>query len=601
MQYLDVAKNLVTIVKSVFKHPPVSIDCIPIRLLGLAEVILQPIHRSSLHRRASHVVEMEAPTQEFLFVPTSGLVKPKNSPRRRSHAMRQALKTAKSRSIIHAGLGPVQRTKAQGQTKFRVPLDRSKPNRPAKTASDPVVSSNQSGSLPCIPPSETPLGTDSPPKTTGLSKMDVDALLRLSMSPLRFFGSSKFDVFDVLPVKLSPLDDQLLSRFSHYQKWPWCPISGQTLWAPFAVSDKMIFSATMYSWAMAFRSHLTGSQAAEFLESNKEVLQHKVTAITLLNENIRDPTRASTDTTIAAVAALTNLELVYGSPQSTSNHMTGLRALVALHGGMPSFTTPLQQLIQRLIGWSDLVYAGIYQTPLYFEPIELWDISWRTADQFSVPGSPLCLAPPLVKAHGIPQREVIDLLESTRQLCTLEQSHPLSRCTDRNRMHRADMCMGLEARLTRIIHSTTITAATSTSNQHAPQWPRNLWRSTSLAALIFIQHFLRGAALRAPQFGVWAHLLREALSSEHQHGGTHLGELAFSRSLLLWVLCVGGVAARGEAGEAGEDRRWFELHLRRACARYAIGWWELLQVLRGFVWTGEGDEEKYLSLKHSLR
>ncbi len=76
--------------------------------------------------------------------------------------------------------------------------------------------------------------------------------------PLLAIGLGQIDPVAALPFELDRVDEALLDRFQHYERWPWCPVSGQSLWAPFAMSDKLVFHATMYSWAIHFRSQFIG-------------------------------------------------------------------------------------------------------------------------------------------------------------------------------------------------------------------------------------------------------------------------------------------------------------------------------------------------------
>jgi hypothetical protein len=413
-----------------------------------------------------------------------------------------------------------------------------------------------------------------------MSDEEREALLRLATSVRTFFqlGASGLDPFGVLPLNLTAGEEQLLSRFSHYQKWPWCPVSGQNLWPRFALSGKLIFSTTMYAWSMAFRSRLTGSNLSTWLENNPEVLKHKLTTIRLVNRSLQDVKTAVNDQTVAAVAALANIELVFeGRCETTTYHMKGLRDLVALRGGLHTLRTPLQGLIRRLISWTDLIYAGLYEQRLHFPRVELWDVGWQTLDQLSLPGSPVCLAPIQIKQSGIADHEVIEILEITRQLSLAYRRRPPRYEAEPHRMQHADKCMALETRLNGIIHSTSLP-----SPFPGDPWSRPVWRSTALATMLYVHHFLRGVPLNMPQFQVWTEQLQEALSEPQDA----FGQLAFAKALLLWILSVGSIAST-----VANTRAFFVGRLAATCLQYNLDLEKLDNILSVFIWTGDKNDE----------
>lgn len=268
---------------------------------------------------------------------------------------------------------------------------------------------------------------DNPPqrsttKVENLSADEKQALLRLSTSPLLLFGTSRLDPFDVLPVKLSPWDEILVDRFCHYEKWPWCPVSGQTLWSPFALSDELAFHATMYSWSVGIGSRLLRKSASAWLESNPDIMQHRLSTISLVKTRISDPEEAVKDQTIAAVTMVAHLELLYGTSEAASQHMNGLKTLVEMRGGFTTFVTPLQLLLQRLLSWVDIVYSQLFEQEPMFPPAEIWDVTWYSRDQTALPGSPLGLLPRSLATADIRNDEVIEALQEVYELCEAQKS-----------------------------------------------------------------------------------------------------------------------------------------------------------------------------------
>jgi hypothetical protein len=521
----------------------------------------------------------------LFFVHNDSAHQASNNAVRRSHVMREYWRKKRARS---PNSGPAEPSGHQpfepsaARLNFRLPKQDSKRARGRSRKTPSTLLQKQPGSAVFRPASaeQAFINAIEGLGTYHMSDEEKESLLRLATSVRSFFqlGASGVDPFGVIPLNLTAQDEHLLSRFSHYQKWPWCPVSGQNLWPRFALSGRLIFSTTMYAWSMAFRSRLTGSDVTTWLENNPEVLKHKVATIALVNQSLQDVNTAVNDQTVAAVAALANIELVFkGRCETTTYHMKGLRDLVALRGGLHTLGTPLQSLIRRLVSWTDLIYAGLYQQPLYFPRVELWDVAWQTLDQLSLPGSPICLAPDQIKQTGISNHEVIEILEITRQLSLAYRRRPPVYEPEAQRMQHADKCMALETRLSRIIQST---------NQPSPfpgdPWSRPVWRSTALATMLYVHHFLRGVPLNMPQFHVWTEQLQQALSEPQEA----FGQLAFARALLLWVLSVASITST-----VADTRAFFVGRLAATCRQFNLDLEKLSNILSGFIWTGEKDDD----------
>jgi len=394
------------------------------------------------------------------------------------------------------------------------------------------------------------------------------------------FGDGKFDPFNVLPVEIDPSDEVLVDRFQNYERWPWCPINGQGMWSPFALSDQLVFHATMYSWGMHFRARFSGQEGVYFLNRNPEIIRHKLAAISMINARLSDPQQAVRDETLAAVAALTNMELVFGTKDEATKHMNGLQVLVNMRGGLLSMDTGVQLLLQRLISWNDLIYSELFDEALKFPPIEIWDQAWRTYQQPSLPGSLPGLARSELRAAGVPHHEVLSILEAMRQLCHAEQVSPLARLGEQGRMQRGDMFHQIERRLRLIIQAT--------ASPMADRWNATVWRTVALTALIFVHHYLRGNPLRYRNFEPLVMQLHETLlTMDHS-----LQELGFAPALLVWVFSVGSVASTGSHLHNG-----FLAQLELACVRYGLVDWDRLRhTLSHFLWVGLPDEDRYFNV-----
>ena len=485
-----------------------------------------------------------SPPANYIFVTTTSEGKPKNDSLRRSHVMRNQIKTRAQTTKSHTASLPRELPfLAAGKRSFRLARHQPQAQPNPRRTMLPLAAAKHSKEASVdttSPPVANRINRHDPPqgiatKVENLSTNDISTLLRLSTSPLLLFGNSRIDTFGVLPMKLTPWDEVLVDRFCHYEKWPWCPVSGQSLWSPFALSDELAFSATMYSWSVGVGSRLLGKDASTWLEFNPEIMQHRLSTISLVNARISNPEEAVKDQTIAAVTMVANLELLYGTTEAASQHMNGLKALVDMRGGFTSFVTPLQLLLQRLLSWVDIVYSEVFGTEPMFPQAEIWDLTWNSRDQLALPSSPIGLLPRSLASTGLTHHEVVDTLQDVHELCEFQRSKPMSTIQEHERMLRCDMFMKIESRLNIIVHSTN-------SISSKPDSHRSLvWRATALGTLVFVHHFLRGNPLRHRQFGILVPMLQETLSQMDKG----FRQLAFARPLLFWLLSVGSVASSG--------------------------------------------------------
>ncbi|OAP64405.1 hypothetical protein AYL99_00377 [Fonsecaea erecta] len=334
--------------------------------------------------------------------------------------------------------------------------------------------------------------------------------------PVTWLEARKIDVFGVLPVRLDEGDEASLYLFRNYDRYPWCPINGQSSWSQFAISDQLVFHATMYSWGVHFRHR----RAVPDSQEEMKTLQHKLAAISLINDRLSDSRQAASDETIAAVAALTNIALVMDSYPEASKHMAGMHAIVELRGGMSSLRSSIQQHLQRLISWNDLIYSEVFDEKLRFPPIEVWDESWAGFQQRTFSGPLPGLSRAELRAAGVPHHKVLDLLNDIRDLCEAEQLNPLSTLVEDGRMRRGDMFHRVERKLRLIVQGDT-----GPGNN---RWAATVWRSVSLAALLFTHHHLRGNPLKYRHFNVLATQLYDTLLTMDED----LRELDFAPAML---------------------------------------------------------------------
>lgn len=399
--------------------------------------------------------------------------------------------------------------------------------------------------------------------------------------PVTWLGSRKIDVFGVLPVRLEDQDNDSLHNFQRYQRYPWCPINGQSSWSSFAISDQLVFHATMFSWGM----HMRSRRSIPDPEEEMRTLQHKVKAISLINDRLSDTSHAATDETVAAVAALTNIALVIDSYPEASKHMSGLWAIVQMRGGLSSLKSNVQQHLQRLISWNDLIYSEVFDEKLRFPPIEVWDESWGAFERRGLSGPLPGLSSAELRVAGVPRHGVLNLLNDIRDLCEIEQTSPLQVTNERGRMKRGDMFHRIERKLRVIIQGDT-----APGNN---RWDATVWRAVSLAALLFTHHHLRGNPLKYRHFNVLSMQLYDTLLTMDED----LTEFDFAPALLIWILTTGAVVSK----LAGVVHASFTFMLGKACRKYRLSDYEQYRwTLSQFLWTGQADEVRYATLWSEL-
>lgn len=96
-----------------------------------------------------------------------------------------------------------------------------------------------------------------------------------------------------------------------------------------------------------------------------DLLQLRGMAIRAINNALEDPTRATSDQLIAAVAKMASYEALYGDRQVFNTHMTGLTRMVTLRGGLPALG--LGGLLERILLWIDSNASQIAGTRVYFD------------------------------------------------------------------------------------------------------------------------------------------------------------------------------------------------------------------------------------------
>ena len=424
----------------------------------------------------------------------------------------------------------------------------------------------------------TPNHTDQ--SAIGVSSEALKLLFSLATSPLLLFRTRGIDAFGVLPISISRSDEVLLDMVSRSEQWPWCPTHSQDVWQPFALSDELALHVTLYIWSWSFQQRLGTLAEAPTLD----LIRHKVSSLALINARLSDPTQAVKDETIAAVAAMTTVEVMRGTKEEATKHMNGLRILVAMRGGFATFASAIQLLVLRLISWTDLIYSELHELPLSFPVTKIYDEAWETLEAYQGDLHQENLAVEL-PATGVSHHEVTDVLHTTSQLCHAERMNPLGALSEQERMKRGDMFHSVERRLRVYLEANALSGSST--------WECTLWRAVALADLIFVHHSLRGSPPAHVQFRTHIPQLQQSLLRVSDHRS----QLIFAPALLLWMLSVGVIAS-----PATSLQPWFIRHLANACKKYPVHskWHNFQGLLSRFLWTGEADEQRYWGIWQRL-
>lgn len=418
---------------------------------------------------------------------------------------------------------------------------------------------------------------DDPDKSSGSEVTTIAAERGIHLvASLGYPDSRGIDPFGALPFYLTLKDSDLLQRFQRHERWPWCPINGRSEWALFTVSDELVFRVTMYAWNIHMLGKQSGQEPSEWLRQNPRLFKYKATTISIINKRLSDPETICSDEVIAAVAALTNAELAFGSMEDAATHIKGLHALVRQRGGLKTLETPRQQLIQRLAAWNDFLYAELCGTVLVSPPLDLWDQSWHLLAIGKTSNPSRGLSGGHLVATLIPNAKILAILLDIRLLCELEAIETITSLPDNLAMRRGDAFHKFEWQLKNFIDAVSLDLG---------NWRNQIVNVVALASLIYVHHCLRGNPLTYRHFSVLVPKLLQGLQSMEDHSE----RISFAPLTRLWVLAVGAVTSK----KLGALHDVFVSKLLELCIAKKFGRYDYIRSLQGFLWCGVKDEERF--------
>jgi hypothetical protein len=389
--------------------------------------------------------------------------------------------------------------------------------------------------------------------------------------------NSRLDVFSTMPIDIQEWDQTLIHRWLNYDRIPWCPVNGQSQWIPFVTHSRLLLHTNLYCWGMHWHGKLTGVDQDTFLRENPQILEHKVAAIQMMNENLASGTGISYDM-LAAVCIFINVSLQFLSKDEASRHMKGLEAMVKMHGGLDNLSSigTVGVLLQRMISWNDLFYCELFAGSMRFSTLPRFEEAFQSTYASIIDDPVTHLEPFQPRFAGDLPHEVKRLLNEIQLVCDDLQSQPFNTRSVAERTIMHDTLLRFERRLclaTRITALMTNESGTASLND-------TKWRAIAYASLMYVHHHIRGHPLHWPQFPALLVQLRHELSL------TSNGTWSDVPTLHIWMLAVGCWVSQGA--------NWIAEILANACR--AMGCFSrenFYAVLSSGPSLGQADEEKF--------
>ncbi|KAJ5043090.1 uncharacterized protein L3040_004476 [Drepanopeziza brunnea f. sp. 'multigermtubi'] len=343
---------------------------------------------------------------------------------------------------------------------------------------------------------------------------------------------------------------------------------------------------------------------------------HKLEAMRIIRERLRDPEQATTDGTVGGIAILILAEVLYGNPKIAVHHLDGLEIVMRLRDGMHINTR--NGFLSRLICLADIhtssqvrqlprFYGGSVTRSTHITPkAKAKPSSTLSSTKIVVappPGSDSPFFPTDVMGSrfhttgGFPDRDLDSLAQMFRHLRT----HSALAAAFENGsspIHEAEILSRLCA-IERFIDSLVHGGAGAGSDHTTLLLPQNAnrplhntnkpdtvpMRPCGFVGSIYIYLFLRKIPLASPVFDYMVSLVREELERFGEEEKVLEGSVP--AEVVFWMLFVAGVASVER-----EERGWFVRRLKIVRGVLGLrGWEEARRLLGTLAWAdGMGDE-----------
>ncbi|KAN0095202.1 Fungal specific transcription factor domain containing protein [Hyaloscypha variabilis] len=422
-----------------------------------------------------------------------------------------------------------------------------------------VETEYNSGLLPWSPVSVEQSGSsndanNSSPESEARSYWDVQ--LRL------FTMDSCLNAYNFLPIDASPRVIKLLYQnlTSTIRTSVHADPTGN--YDSYTIND----AARLYMTLSFAASRFEHGKASNSPENAHYFLSRSISAV---KEDLEDSSKQGSDSMIATVASLANLENLNGRSNSAEVHMKGLQRMVELRGGLQALG--MRGILMRMVLWSDLCHASRSSSTPRFPLIHfpnLLPLSTFTPQEFT---AIYCLPLPQ-SLFSLDPAKHLHLHLHLSLLSILTQLHQLS--TFLNLTPRPEQDLPQEAAYPDRVYLVEHQILTLLANYAIPSFSLNPDNEALVsesvieillrASLLYIYTNLRqtpvGGRLRqALVFELWSCLERV--------GMWRLGDV-FAREML-WVVCVGVVGS-----VSTDEHASFLEHLRGFCTDLGLVGWE---------------------------
>ncbi|KAK1753681.1 hypothetical protein QBC47DRAFT_386929 [Echria macrotheca] len=491
----------------------------------------------------------------------------------RSHAMKTALRTRTQRADNGqqddepslADSKEVVRRKEELKTRFRLPKrPKGNPNAQAVVADQRVTA-----------PTNHPL-------VSGRQTAQAVVAQRL-VQPVQRLGSGVADPFRSLPVPIKGKVDVLVKYMLTGFSLNLSTVDSQRPWFGYAMQSPEVMHATLALSAGFWAASMSTPDAA--LE--REGFWHQGQAMAIVRANLQ--ARNITNTVLATIAGLGNVEMFQGRFEAAAVHLRGVRDLVEARGGVETILDDFY--LCRCIDWVDVQTAsGLGRAPL-FPPLH------GGMDDVLLPPATLHQAglPPLAPALCPAVWPIFHLL---RLAVAARDSPAVSANSHRILLHLADSS---------ILHFLYGDGSSRRHDQHRQEKDECNRTDTVLvqATHVFLHAALRQVPPTSSLLRTLVGRLQDALTNDDAlpsetdfwgAGGDH-----DDVSALAWAAFV-GLAATSESAD-GERHAWFSNLFGAAISRARaqggtempwpladddfVGQAEIRRVLEPFLWRDE--------------
>ncbi|KFY02862.1 hypothetical protein O988_01861 [Pseudogymnoascus sp. VKM F-3808] len=351
-----------------------------------------------------------------------------------------------------------------------------------------------------------------------------DLVGRASPPSINPLGSGNIDPFGMLPGGL--YDETLLVHHYNTQFIGTFTAPGpRKQWFPKALVD----SAFYHSLMMISAGNVAGLQGKPAPQS---FWYHRGEAIRQINARLTQIELAASDHTIATIAVLSIADCLEVEKTGVRAHKAALQSLISARGGMDE----IDMLIQKLLGWIDLVASIVLVEPPIFNPAR-----FASANHHAYYGPP-SLSTSLYAAdlnarlfnftHQLVLcNDVARIYWGLRNLSILKATANSTDSTSSHGLQFSDRCELLEREVQQLLHSSLRESGPEIDNHNL------IFTFFARASLLYIYSALRDLLMNVKMFQEVGNQLQDSLDMNDSDLDIFLGTFP---DLMLWVLFLGG-------------------------------------------------------------